>query len=92
MKSVNPISTRAGGHIIPTQYYVPPPQIFRPYDGPERKLYWYQFFQKTNKNNFLDEMRTNCLNTWLSQFGDRKISGRSKVRFPFLIPGGLRND
>ena len=31
-RSVNPISTR-GGHIIPTQYYVPP-QIFRPCDGP----------------------------------------------------------
>ena len=23
-----------GGHIIPTQYYVPPPRIFRPCDGP----------------------------------------------------------
>ena len=31
-RSVNPIST--GGHILPTQYYEPPPQIFRPFDGP----------------------------------------------------------
>ena len=31
-RSVNPISTR-GGHIIPTQYYVPS-RIFRPCDGP----------------------------------------------------------
>ena len=27
--------SKPGGHIIPTQYYVPPPQIFRPCDGPE---------------------------------------------------------
>ena len=26
--------SQPGGHIIPTQYYVPP-QIFRPCDGPE---------------------------------------------------------
>ena len=28
------LSQPGGGHIIPTQYYVPP-QIFRPCDGPE---------------------------------------------------------
>ena len=26
--------SQPGGHIIPNQYYVPPPQIFRPCDGP----------------------------------------------------------
>ena len=31
-RSFNPISTR-GGHIIPTQHYVPS-RIFRPCDGP----------------------------------------------------------
>ena len=34
-RSVNPIPTGGGGHIIPTQYYVPP-KIFRPCDGPAR--------------------------------------------------------
>ena len=69
----------------PSTICPPPPQIFRPYDGPERKLYWYQFFQKTSKNSFLDEMRTHCLNTWRSQFGDQKISGRSQV-IPIFNP------
>ena len=31
---LNPILT--GGHIIPTQYYVPPTQISRPCDGSDR--------------------------------------------------------
>ena len=26
--------SQPGGYIIPTQYYVPPPRIFRPCDGP----------------------------------------------------------
>ena len=32
------LSQPGGGHIIPTQYYVPP-QIFRPCDGPEIKIW-----------------------------------------------------
>ena len=41
VRSVNPISTRgerAGGHIIPTLYYVPL-RIFRPCDGPVICIY-----------------------------------------------------
>ena len=30
---IRPVASGGGGHIIPTQYYVPP-QIFRPCDGP----------------------------------------------------------
>ena len=33
-RSVNPISTREGGRLCPSRYYVPPSQIFRPSYGP----------------------------------------------------------
>ena len=38
------LSQPGGGHIIPTKYYVPPPRIFRPCDGPAHdKIFVYNF-------------------------------------------------
>ena len=52
--------SQPGGHIIPTQYYVPPPHIFRPCDGPaflvqlEQIVVPSYFVTALPSNNFSD--------------------------------------
>ena len=70
--SVNPISTR-GGHIQPTNYYLPPPQIFRPNAIPNDKLItWGQMKNKSTYTLGLlhtcvdDRRRTFLLHQYIS--------------------------